>query len=414
MTPHYGCVGECCDGCDDQEPERATVKLGKEPERATVELSTRHNSNLQPTVELSTRHNSNQQPTVELSTRHNSKPYDITKTISNENIGKTYTSDNADHADNTKSIDLPMHNDLRDCLGRTDLVDTPMHDHSQDCLGRTDHDDDDEDGWSGPDLADSVTVVGESLDQRLHDFDDEDGDDDDSSDSEDEDQGKRKPAHLRPRLCELGEPPAHDPAFLEKSAVIRAQCVAEREAESARRAATSRITPICPLRGPQGESDLDSWLAERDREMERAGWQRFSLAIDSGAAETVIPHNEVHEHPIRETAASKGGVTYASATGAPIPNLGEQILPLLTQEGSLRSMTFQAAPVDRALGSVKRMCRSGHMVVFDDDGSYVLNKSTGEINWLREEHGNYMLDTWIMPRAPYEAMLSETGFSGPR
>ena len=42
-------------------------------------------------------------------------------------------------------------------------------------------------------------------------------------------------------------------------------------------------------------------------------------------------------------------------------------------------MTFQAAPVDRALGSVKRMWSSGHMVVFDDDGSYVLNKMIGEI-----------------------------------
>ena len=42
-------------------------------------------------------------------------------------------------------------------------------------------------------------------------------------------------------------------------------------------------------------------------------------------------------------------------------------------------MTFQAAPVDRALGSVKRMCSSGHVVVFDDDdGSHVLNKMTGK------------------------------------
>ena len=60
-------------------------------------------------------------------------------------------------------------------------------------------------------------------------------------------------------------------------------------------------------------------------------------------------------------------------------------------------MTFQAAPVDRALGSVKRMCSSGHMVVFDDDGSYVLNKMTGEVNLLREERGKYIKDLWVMP-----------------
>ena len=35
---------------------------------------------------------------------------------------------------------------------------------------------------------------------------------------------------------------------------------------------------------------------------------------------------------------------------------------------------------------------AGHTVVFDDDGSYILNKSTGDINWLREDNSNYMLD----------------------
>ena len=60
-------------------------------------------------------------------------------------------------------------------------------------------------------------------------------------------------------------------------------------------------------------------------------------------------------------------------------------------------MTFQAAPVERALGSVKRMCSSGHMVVFDDDGSYVLNKMTGEVNWMREESWQDIMDLWVMP-----------------
>ena len=75
----------------------------------------------------------------------------------------------------------------------------------------------------------------------------------------------------------------------------------------------------------------------------------LSLVVDSGAAETVIPHMEVTEHPIKETNASKSGLNYTSSTGDPIPNLGEQVLPLLTNEGSVRSMTLQAAPVDRAL-----------------------------------------------------------------
>ena len=110
-------------------------------------------------------------------------------------------------------------------------------------------------------------------------------------------------------------------------------------------------------------SKLDAHMAEWHPK-----WQKLSLAVDSGAAETVVPHMEVPSHPLRETEASRSGMSYASATGDPNPNLGEQVLPLLTQEGSLRSMTFQAAPVDRALGSVKRMCASGKVVVFGDEG----------------------------------------------
>ena len=70
---------------------------------------------------------------------------------------------------------------------------------------------------------------------------------------------------------------------------------------------------------------------------------------------------------------------------------------LLTQERSLRAMTFQATPMDRTLGPVQRMCSSGHMVVFDDDGSYLVNKVTGEASWMREEGGSCIMDLWVMP-----------------
>ena len=52
------------------------------------------------------------------------------------------------------------------------------------------------------------------------------------------------------------------------------------------------------------------------------GWQLLSGAIDSGAAEVVIPHRLVGQHPLRDTEASRNGKCYASATGQPIPNLG--------------------------------------------------------------------------------------------
>ena len=85
----------------------------------------------------------------------------------------------------------------------------------------------------------------------------------------------------------------------------------------------------------------------------------MSIAIDSGAAETVIPH----------------------------------------------AMTSQTAPVAKPLGSVDRICETGHLVVFDCDGSYILNKTTGELNWLRKENGNFMLDVWIPPASQVDPSI---------
>ena len=58
---------------------------------------------------------------------------------------------------------------------------------------------------------------------------------------------------------------------------------------------------------------------------------------------------------------------------------------------------MQAAEVSRPLASVKRICEARHIVIFDDDGSFIYNKDIHEVNYLREEGGNYMLDVWIPP-----------------
>ena len=192
----------------------------------------------------------------------------------------------------------------------------------------------------------------------------------------------------------------NDREFKDEASRIRAMCMAERLELEARGSTNS--SPLLVTEKPvAGKTESLCWAPEGHQLNEVGvgpdGWQLLSMAVDSGAAETVIPHRLVSQHPVRETRASRAGLCYSSATGQPIPNLGEQKLPLVTMEGTLRGMTFQAAPVSKPLGSVKRICGSGHRVVFDDEGSYVQNKVTGEINWLREENGNYMLDAWIVP-----------------
>ena len=139
-------------------------------------------------------------------------------------------------------------------------------------------------------------------------------------------------------------------------------------------------------------------------------WRRVSIAIDSGACDNVIAPDDVPAHQVIETMESKMGENFQSATGEPIPNLGNIKLPLYLREGMVKGMTMKAAPVAKPLGSVKRICSAGHRVVFDDAGSYIISKLTGEVNWLREEDGNYMLDAWVPP--PATAVNNAQDFPG--
>ena len=124
-------------------------------------------------------------------------------------------------------------------------------------------------------------------------------------------------------------------------------------------------------------------------------WRRVSIAIDSGACDSVISPEHVPDHEVHESVESGRGENFQSATGEPIPDLGDLRLPLHMREGTVRGMVMKASPVTKPLGSVKKICQAGHTVVFDDEGSFIMIKNAGEVNWLREEDGNYMLDAWV-------------------
>ena len=145
--------------------------------------------------------------------------------------------------------------------------------------------------------------------------------------------------------------------------------------------------------------------------LEWGEWEEIpcGITIDSGAAETVMPEKMAKKYEIMPSIGSEAGVEYVSATGEPIPNLGEKCLNLMTPDGSMRMMTMQVAKgVSKALGSVSRICAAGHKVVFDDQGSYIEHKQTGHLTWLMQENGVYVLDAWI---APPSAQAKKSGFT---
>lgn len=132
--------------------------------------------------------------------------------------------------------------------------------------------------------------------------------------------------------------------------------------------------------------------------VEHEGWRQVGITIDSGAAMSVadpscFPGYAVDKHP--------KPIWYQSATGEPTKNVGNHDIALLTREGSLRGIRFQATDrVKKPLAAVKSIVEAGHAVVFappELSGSFILNMNTLEENQLREDDGNYILDTWIPP-----------------
>ena len=98
--------------------------------------------------------------------------------------------------------------------------------------------------------------------------------------------------------------------------------------------------------------------------------------------------------------AYKRGVQYEVASGELIPNLGEKRFEAVNDAGVIRGMTAQVCDVSRALLSVKKAVQSGNRVVFEPEGGYIEDLSTGERLKLQEQGGMYVLKMWA--RRPFQ------------
>ena len=84
-----------------------------------------------------------------------------------------------------------------------------------------------------------------------------------------------------------------------------------------------------------------------------------------------------------------------------IADVGEKAFTAYTDQGHLRNMVAAVTDVDDALLSVSKVVRAGNKVVFDDNGSYIEHKSTGEITPLSEVGGPYKLKLWVPKNQSY-------------
>ena len=138
-------------------------------------------------------------------------------------------------------------------------------------------------------------------------------------------------------------------------------------------------------------------------------WEKFIAILDSGASVTVVPPHIGHDYETTRGEAAIAGVRYEIADGNEIPNLGEKLLPIMTREGTWRSLKAEVADISRALQSVRSLVKTGHRVVFGggDDGNfhYIENVLTGEVNAVEDDGHNYLMTYVIAPKA-------QAGFAG--
>ena len=124
-------------------------------------------------------------------------------------------------------------------------------------------------------------------------------------------------------------------------------------------------------------------------------WEKIKATIDSGAVDTVGPRNAAQSVPVKEGKGSREGVVYRAANGTIIRNEGEKKIKGRTKEGKPISMVMQVADVKKVLVSVGKITGANNKVVFDDEGSYIEDKATGEKTVIRKENGVYNLEMWV-------------------
>ena len=122
---------------------------------------------------------------------------------------------------------------------------------------------------------------------------------------------------------------------------------------------------------------------------------RRGVAIDSGAADSVMPKGWLCMFPARESPGSRAGLKYVAANYQKIANEGEQDVKFMSREGVRAQMTFQVGKVNKPLAAVSSLLDDGFRVVFDSDGSYILHKATNELMKVSRERGVFVLDAYF-------------------
>ena len=166
-----------------------------------------------------------------------------------------------------------------------------------------------------------------------------------------------------------------------------------------------RRRTLCPLMAKKPEAQLCT-LDGLEKEEVWNGWTKMILTLDSGACESVLPSGSISRIPLRESKGSKEGLTYVVANGEEIPNEGEKRMMAWGQDNVLRSLTMQAAQVNKPLLAVRKVTQGGNRVVMDENRSYIQDKKTGTIVPVHHRDGVYHVVLWVKDAEEAEEEMS--------
>ena len=172
-------------------------------------------------------------------------------------------------------------------------------------------------------------------------------------------------------------------------------------------AAGSELSPL--LLETDGDRDVLPLAAGPARKPEYEGYTKVEVAVDSGAAASVMPERCLPDHPVRPSEGSRNGVHYLSANGGRIPNQGEVKLNFITRERHRCNIAFQVADVKRPLLAVSTLTRAGNDVIFDATGGKIINRKTKRTMSFVKRDGIYVLEILVAPPARGEAGFARQG-----
>ena len=103
------------------------------------------------------------------------------------------------------------------------------------------------------------------------------------------------------------------------------------------------------------------------------------LTFDSGAGKSATAKALANPYSVAPSHGSKTGQKFIGPGGEIYRNEGEVRLPFLTEEGQRALGEFQVIDgLDQTLAAVSDSCDKGNLTIFDNDGSFVLNRESKE------------------------------------